>query len=112
MKTLKEQIALERRVFLNPGEFGEDLLIDGAACLGSWDEEEEQPVRQYFGAGMEDAVGVFTRERLLFYMRVDGCPLETPVPGQELDIDGRRWTVRDAKQESGIVEASLYRNES
>jgi hypothetical protein len=34
------------------------------------------------------------------------------VPGQELVIDGKVWTVRDAKQETGIVEVNLYRNEA
>jgi hypothetical protein len=112
MRTLKEQIALDRFVFLNPEEFGEEISIDGVPCLGSWDEKAEQPVRQYFGAGMEDVMGVFTRERVLFFMRADGGSLRTPVPGQELNVDGIRWTVRDAKREAGIIELNLYRNET
>ena len=112
MGTLKEQISLDRRVFLNPREFGEEMTVDGVACVGSWDEEEEQPVKQFFGAGWDNVFGVFTRERALFYMRADGGPLDTPVPGQELDIDGRRCMVRDSNQEGGIVEVDLYRNEA
>jgi hypothetical protein len=112
MATLKEQIAAERHVFLNPKEFGDEMLVDGVPCLGCWDEEDGQIIRQYFGSSMEDALGVFTVERVLFMMRADGAAMETPVPEQELDIDGVRWMVRDAKPDGGIVEINLYRNEA
>jgi hypothetical protein len=112
MRTLKEQMATDRAVFLNPKEFGEEMLVDGVPCLGSWDEEEDQPVKQFFGTGMGDIIGVFTVERMLFVMRKDGQEMETPVPEQELDIDGKRWMVRDARPEGGIVKITLYRNEA
>ena len=112
MRTLKDQMALERAVFLNPKEFGEEMRIDGIACLGSWDKEEEQPVKQFFGQGWDNVIGVFTVERVLYVMPADGSVMETPVPEQELDIDGKIWTVRDAAPEGGIVKLVLYRNES
>jgi hypothetical protein len=112
MRTLKDQMSRDRFTFLNPKEFGEEMLVDGEACLGSWDKEEEQPVKQFFGQGWDNAIGVFTVERVLYLMRTDGAIMETPVPQQELDIDGKIWTVRDAEPESGIVKLTLYRNES
>lgn len=113
MTTLKEQIARDNRAFLSPSEFGDEMMVDGVPCLGCWDlDEVQQPVQGYFGASMEDVLGVFTVERLLFVMRADGGPMETPVPEQELDVDGIRWTVRDARPERGILEINLYRNQS
>jgi hypothetical protein len=112
MRTFREQIALDRRVFLNPREFGEEMLVNGVPCLGSWDEEQDQPVKQFFGTGWDNVFGVFTVERVLYVMRADGAAMATPVPQQELDIDGTIWTVRDAGPEGGIVKVVLYRNES
>jgi hypothetical protein len=112
MRNLKEQMERDCFVFLNPKEFGEEMLINGIPCLGCFDEEQEQSVKQFFGAGTDNVFGVFTSERVLFFMRLDGTTLKTPVPGQELDIDGKTWTVRDATSESGIIKAVLYRNDS
>jgi hypothetical protein len=112
MRTLKEQMERDRFAFLNPKEFGEEMLVDGVPCLGSWDEEEDQPVKQFFGEGMGDMIGIYTIERVLFVMRQDGLEMVTPVPEQELDIDGKRWMVQDARPEGGIVKLTLYRNES
>lgn len=108
---LKDVIRKESRVFLNPKEFGEEILVDDLPCYGLWD-EEYMPVQQYFGASM-DVVGVHTIERLLFVMSQhpdDGLPL--PVPEQVLEIDKTFWTVRDAVPEDGIIKLTLYRNES
>lgn len=111
MRTLKDQIALDNAVFLNPKEFGEEMLVDGIPCYGQWD-EEYMPVQQFFGSGM-DVFGVHTVERLLFVMpRHPGEHLPLPVPDQMLEIDGELWTVRDAVPEVGIVKLTLYRNES
>lgn len=112
MRTLKDQILLDRAVFLNPKEFGEEMLIDGIPCLGVWTDEQDQPVKQFFGQGWDEVMGVFTMERVLYFMRTDGAKMDIPVPTQELDIDGKRWTVRDALLEGGMVKAVLYRNES
>jgi hypothetical protein len=105
-------MARDRFTFLNPKEFGEEMTVNGVPCLGSWDEEQEQPIRQFFGAGWDNVFGVYTVERVLYVMRSDGAAMATPVPQQELDIDGKLWTVRDAEPEGGIIKVVLYRNES
>ena len=112
MRTLKEQILLDRVVFLNPKEFGEEMIVDGVPCLGLWTEEQDQPVKQFFGQGWDQVFGAFTVERVLYVMRRDGADMDVPVPTQELEIDGKIWTVRDASVDGGIVKAILYRNES
>lgn len=112
MRTLKEQIALDNAVFLNPKEFGEEILVDGLPCYGQWD-EEYMPVQQFFGSTTIDVIGVHTVERLLFVMpEQQGAPFPLPVPDQMLDIDNVLWTVRDAVPECGITKLTLYRNES
>lgn len=109
---LKEVMRREAlTVFMNPKEFGEEMLVDDLPCYGQWD-EEYMPVQQFFGASM-DVMGVNTLERLLFVMPrslEDSLPL--PVPDQVLEIDGILWTVRDAVPEAGIIKLTLYRNES
>lgn len=112
MRTLKDQIQRDRAVFLNPKEFGEEMLVDGLPCFGQWD-EEYMPVQQFFGATDMDVMGVNTVERLLFVMPQDAnASLYLPVPEQVLEIDGEHWTVRDAAPEAGIIKLTLYRNES
>ncbi len=106
--TLKEQMAKEAAIFLNPAEFGEELTVDGLPMLGFWD-EEVQPAAKFFGASM-DIVGVNTVERLLFLLPEADWPC--PVAGQELEVDGVFWTVRDARPEGGIFKLTVYRNES
>lgn len=111
MRTLKEQMQLDNVAFLNPKDFGEEMLVDGLPCYGMWD-EEYMPVQQFFGAGM-DVMGVHTIERLLFVMpQHPGDFLPLPVPEQVLEIDKTFWTVRDAVPEAGIFKLTLYRNES
>lgn len=108
----KKVLAHEARsVFCNPAEFGESVTIDGLSALGVWD-EELQPAPQFFGASM-DVMGVNTVERLLFVTPLNKEePVPLPVPDQELDISGVFWMVRDAKDEAGIMQLTLYRNES
>lgn len=109
---LKAVMEKERSVFLNPKEFGEELLIDGLPCCGQWD-EEYMPVQQFFGSTNMDIIGVHTVERLLFVMPTQpDAYLPLPVPEQVLEIDNAFWTVRDAVPEGGITKLTLYRNES
>jgi hypothetical protein len=107
--TLKEQLAAEAVIFLNPAEFGEEMMVDGSPVLGCWD-DEVQPAPRFFGATM-DALGINTVERLLFLRPNPSDPLPLPVPDQEMDIGGARWLVRDARPESGIFKLTVYRNE-
>ena len=107
--TLKEQMLKEAILFLDPREFGEELMVDGRPMLGCWD-EETQPAPRFFGATM-DVIGVNTVERLLFLLPGDSA-WPCPVSDQELEVDGVIWTVRDARPESGILKLTVYRNES
>lgn len=110
MPTLKEQMAKEAGLFLDPAEFGEHMDVDGHPALGAWD-EEVQPVARFYGATM-DVMGVNTVERLLFLLPEDPVSFPLPVADQELDIDGRLWTVRDARPEGSIIKLTIYCNES
>jgi len=96
-------------MFLSPKEFGEKMTVDGRRMLGCWD-EITQPAPRFYGAGL-DIMGVNTVERLLFLLPGDpNWPC--PVSDQELVVDGVKWTVRDARPESGIFKLVVYRNES
>jgi hypothetical protein len=110
--TLKKQMHEDLAAFFNSEEFGDELLIDGEPHLGVWGEENEEPVRQFFGSGMDNVPGVFTVHRVLFVARLDGSLMETPVPEQELDIDGLTWTVQDAVHDEGVIKLVLFRNET
>jgi len=109
--SLKEQMARDAKAFFNPKEFGEAMHIDGVSCLGSWQQEQDEPIKQFFGSGM-DVPGVYTQDRVLFAICSDGTAMPLPVPDEELDIDGKIWTVRDALSEGNVVKLVLYRNES
>ena len=108
--TLKEQMAKEASLFLNPDEFGEYMDVDGHLTLGVWDEKLET-APAYYGATM-DVIGVNTIERLLFLLPNGADPLPMPLPAQELDIDGQTGTGQDSKPEGAIIKRNLYRNES
>lgn len=108
--TLKEQMARDAVTFLDPKEFGEELMVDGLSMLGCWD-EEVQPAPRFFGTTTMDVIGVNTVERLLFLLP-ESSSWPCPVSDQELDVDGVIWTVRDARPESGIFKLTVYRNES
>ncbi|MCL2459130.1 MAG: hypothetical protein FWF31_09885 [Desulfobulbus sp.] len=112
MNALKEQLLLDLPVFFNPREFGEEMLIDGLSCIGLWSEEKDEPVKQFFGSSFDNVMGVFTVDRALYVALGDGGLMVVPVPEQELDIDGKTWTVKDAVVEGGVVKLVLYRNES
>ncbi|MDR0477660.1 MAG: hypothetical protein LBH14_06980 [Desulfobulbaceae bacterium] len=112
MPSLKEQMAMDIPVFFNPREFGEEMLVDGVPCLGIWDEEKDQPVKQFFGPSFDNVMGVFTMERVLYAARRDGVMMAMPLPSQELDIDDKIWTVKDAVNDGGVIKLILYRNQS
>ncbi|MCL2791080.1 MAG: hypothetical protein FWD79_10610 [Desulfobulbus sp.] len=112
MITLKEQMQLDIPTFFNPREFGEEMLIDGVLCLGTWDTEKDEPVKQFFGSSFDNVMGIFTVDRVLYVARLDGGLMEPPIPSQELDIDGKIWTVKDAVAEGNVIKLILYRNES
>lgn len=107
--SLKDQMAAEASIFLDPNEFGEELMVDGQPMLGCWD-EEIQPAPRFFGATM-DVMGVNTVERLLFLLP-QSPDWPCPVPDQEIEVDGSLWNVRDARPESGLFKLIVYRNES
>ena len=112
---LKEQIAKEAALFLNPKEFGESITVNGLEMLGCWD-EKIQPSPEFSriasgSRGVLETRGVNTVERCLFLLSNDP-DWPCPVSGQELEIDGDTWTVRDARPECGIFQLTVYRNES
>ena len=112
MVTLREQINLDLQTFFNANEFGEEMLVDGVPCLGSWQEEKDEPVKQFFGSGMDNVPGIFAVDRVLFVIRKDGRAMVLPVPTQEMEIDSVIWTVRDAVSEGGVIKLVLFRTEA
>ncbi|UQZ90691.1 hypothetical protein C4J81_16370 [Deltaproteobacteria bacterium Smac51] len=110
MLTLKDVLNEEAGVFFNPDEFGEEITIDGQPALGVWD-EEVQPVAKFYGATM-NMVGVNTVERNIYVLPLPEADIPLPVADQEIEIDGVKWMVRDARPDGRIFKMTIFRNES
>lgn len=94
-----------RRIFLNPDEFAEEIVIDGvpalALCDWSINPEDEVPY------GSSESWGI-SRVQAEIVIESDIIPL--PEPGQELLINERDWIVRSASAQTGLLTMRLYRN--
>jgi hypothetical protein len=103
--TLRDQITLDLPVFLEPGEFAEQLTVDGVLVTCVFDEDSTIPRTQ----GPE-AEGVFTLSSSLFCQVQDLVP--RPVEGQQLLIGAQRWYVRRVAEAQGMLRLELERQET
>ena len=104
--SLKERMKLEAALFFNPNEFGEILCINGHSLPGLWDDTTEP--RPHF----HDVGGINMVERTLFLHFSETETLEEPVPGQEIEIDGALWLVKEISRQDAIAKLTLYRHVS
>lgn len=87
-------------MFLAPDSQAEELVIDGIEVPAIVDRED---------CGEIEGVGVTVTQLTLLLM---ASALDTPQVGQELDIDGKIWTVSSRQTMSGVLELQLYRDVS
>lgn len=102
----KEILAFDaEHVFLNPSEFAETMVVDGEKISAMWG-QESVPAPDELGATV-DAWGVNTESAVLL---VAEASLPLPVPGQNITVDGKVWSVNKASPQNGILRLELYRN--
>ncbi len=91
-----------KKVFLNFEEFGEIHKINGQEVLLIIDENEltEREKRIYRGDGE------LYRKQLLFYVAAEDFGT-LPSPGRILDLDGKKYLIREAANEDGIYSINL-----
>lgn len=104
--TFKEALAQDAAtVFLNPAEFGEEMVIDGVSMPAMWGEESAS-ARDVHGVGL-DGWGVNAESAVLLVLK---NAMPRPVPGQRITVDGITWSVIKARPQTGILRLELERN--
>lgn len=106
MRTLKEQMPLEaRRVFMNPDEFAEEMIINGLPVPALWDDSlrplgtNSQSDPTGFGVTLQTAVLLVSAE-----------DFARPLPNEKIVVQGIRYTVLKAGPQSGILRLELQRH--
>lgn len=102
--TLRAQLALDRATFLNPEEFGEEIVIDGVAVTAVRD--DDLIIERTQGPRAE---GAFAKRRV-FHL-ASGL-ITTPVEGQRVDVGDARWYVEQVSEAEGMLELTLLRQET
>ena len=102
---LRDQLARDRAVFLNPQEFGEAVVIDGVPVLAVRDDDLTIARTQ----GPPQAEGLFA-ERTILHLAAGQIP--RPVEGQRIEVNGRRWYVRQVSEAEGMLELTLEQQEA
>ncbi len=80
--------------------FGETITVDGAAVVAIFSPPEKEPV---------PFEGIYLERRMLYCRTRD---IIAPVTGQQLTINGDRWTVDTVETWDGFFGAELMRNMS
>jgi len=96
---LKDQIAQDLDVFLNPDEFGEEHTIDGQLIVCAVDSSG----REQFAAAGDG--GIWTAATALYAKTSDlaGLAQGMPKPNNVLTIDGRKYMVISVGDEMGMT---------
>lgn len=96
-----------QKVFLNIGEFGTEHTLNGRKVSCIIDEEKFQNKQKNGLISTEE--GVFQNGFTLFIGKphLKLCPHT----GEDIKIDGIKYTVAASKYDMGIYEIDLYRNE-
>lgn len=103
--TLADQLAADLgAVFFAEDGFSAVLTIEGQPVRAMWD-DTAQPGRDAWPDGMP-AAGLFEETRILLVRSAD---MPKPLVGQELEIDGGWWTVRNPVEEAGMLRLTLAR---
>lgn len=101
-----------RSVFLNPAEFGEEVVIDGVTTVGIWDDTASPFSNAQDMGGVADVntFGLLADERTLSIPSAECGGIPTPVVDQRLAINGEYWTVLPGtRAKHGLLELKLSR---
>lgn len=100
----KELVAQDnKRIFLNPDEFGEQHKIDGKEMLIIIDNYEEIEREKRMSSNVD---GIFLKQ-ILFYVTQETFGENLPVVGRVMRVDNKSYTVTDAINEDGVYSISL-----
>ena len=94
------------RVFLNPDEFAEGIVIEDMPTLAVCD-WSAQPGGEHLYGSPGDTWGVNAVHADITL--AEGV-IPKPDPGQELIVNDRAWIVRSANIQTGLLNLKLYRN--
>ena len=99
----KDQIALDRAIFLNSDEFGELHIIDGMQLSVVLDDYELQKRKAKAEYGYNGS--------LIFYVSKSALG-SVPAIGQIMNFDGEIWRVMDVQDDAGLLTITLESNMS
>ncbi len=106
--TFKEIIHQDiKRVFLNLDEFGETHNVNGKEMAVIFDDIENVEREKKMKSNMD---GLYVRQYFLFVSADDFGPL--PAQGKLVTVNGKRYAVIDATEESGMYGITLEANRS
>lgn len=96
-----------KNVFLNLAEFGETHTVNGKPMAVVFDDIENVEREKKMKSNMD---GLYARQYFLFVAADDFGPL--PPQGVLVTVDGKRYIVVDATDESGMYGITLEANRS
>lgn len=96
-----------KHTFLNPEEFGEEHVVNGKPMVIVLDDLENIEREKKMKSHMD---GIYARQVFMFVAADDFGPL----PAQEglVDLDGKKYKVVDATDESGMYAITMEANRS
>lgn len=103
--SFRDQLLLDRAVFLDLAEFGEAVVIDGVPVIAVRDDDLTIARTQ----GPPQAEGLFA-QRTILHLAAGQIP--RPVEGQRLSVDGHHWYVRQVSEAEGMLELTLEQQEA
>lgn len=106
--TFKEIIHNDiKQTFLNLEEFGETHEVNGTPMVIIFDDIENVEREKKMKSSMD---GIFKRQYFMYVAAEDFGPL--PAQGKLVTVDGKRYGVVDATDESGVYGLTLEANRS
>lgn len=96
-----------KQTFLNLGEFGETHDVNGSPMTILFDDIEHVEREKKMKSTMD---GIYTRQYFMYVSADDFGPM--PAQGKLVSVDGKRYAVVDATDESGIYGITLEANRS
>ena len=94
-------------VFFNEEEFSETHVVDGVSMTAMVDDMENIEREKRMKSNMD---GIHARQILLYVKTSEFGAL--PAQGRIINLDGRKYTVLDAVDESGVYTITLEANRS
>lgn len=94
-----------RRVFVNPAEFGEIHDVSGRSMAIILDDIEQVQREKRYAGDRAYHQGVYKRQVLFYVLGNDFGAL--PATGRALRLDGKDYIITDAINEDGIYSISL-----